>query len=158
MTEKQLIGNAVFHDFFIPVQIHSARLAKLTRKPSTGDSDDQCIPQCRFYPAEFAAYIALGSIVMDSADRDRKKAWKAQQKAQARGAFPVPDEVLDALFRAVEADVEEHGCDHSLRFTERWIADNKQKREPMLAWLKDNGGFCDCEVAANTYEHWEQNR
>ena len=95
---------------------------------------------------------------MDQADRDRKRAWKAQMRDASRAAFPVPDELLKSLFASVEDDVETIGCDHSMRFTEEWIAQGKQSREPLIAWLKENGGYCDCEVVANARDHWEQNR
>ncbi len=95
---------------------------------------------------------------MDSADRDRKRQWKARQREAARGAFPVSDALLQTLFKSVEELVNENGCDHSLRFTEQWIAKNQQPREPLIRWLDENGGFCDCEVVANAYDHWEQNK
>jgi hypothetical protein len=28
----------------------------------------------------------------------------------------------------------------------------------LLSWCNNNGGFCDCEIAGNTHEHWECNR
>jgi hypothetical protein len=31
-------------------------------------------------------------------------------------------------------------------------------RASLLAWLAENGGYCDCEVAGNAADHWEQNR
>lgn len=95
---------------------------------------------------------------MDQADRDRKKAWKAQQMAAQRGAFPLSDESLQSLFSSVELLVEQNGCDHSLRFTEQWTAENSHPQEPLFAWLRDNGGYCDCEVVANAQDHWQQNR
>ena len=30
--------------------------------------------------------------------------------------------------------------------------------EMIVAWLEENGGFCDCEVSANSRDHWERNR
>lgn len=93
---------------------------------------------------------------MDRADRERKRAWKAQERAVARSAFPLSNELLESLFSSVEECVEANGCDHSLRFTEQWIEASKQPREPLIAWLQRNGGCCDCEVVANAQNHWEQ--
>jgi hypothetical protein len=95
---------------------------------------------------------------MDANDRDRKKAWKQQQRQHAKDAFPLSDALLEALFNAVDAQVEASGCDHTLRFTESWIAEHKQPAEKVLTWLREHGGFCDCEVLANAADHWEQNR
>lgn len=94
---------------------------------------------------------------MDQEDRERKAAWKAEQRERARGAFPLPDEELSALFHAVESGLREAGCDHSLRVTRRWLAGKTHDPEKVIAWLRANGGFCDCEVAANARDHWENN-
>lgn len=95
---------------------------------------------------------------MDANDRDRKKAWKLQQRRVARDAFPVANSLLESMFEAVDAAVASAGCDHSLRFTESWIAENMQPRGQILSWLSGHGGSCDCEVLANAADHWEQNR
>ncbi|MBL8507950.1 DUF2695 domain-containing protein [Chitinimonas sp. JJ19] len=95
---------------------------------------------------------------MDAVDRDRKKAWKLQQRKLAQQAFPIADSLLESMFEAVDAKVEAVGCNHTLRFTESWIAENRQPAESILDWLNEHGGFCDCEVLTNTADHWEQNR
>jgi hypothetical protein len=93
-----------------------------------------------------------------SSDRDLKKNWKLQQRELARAAFPVADPVLESLFDFVESNVDDHGCNHSLRFTTQWISEHEQPEKPILEWLAAHGGYCDCEVAANAADHWEQNR
>lgn len=95
---------------------------------------------------------------MDSADRNRKRAWKDEQRAAARATFPLPSEVLEKLFDAVNSSVEQQGCDHTLYFTKQWLTANVPDGETTLAWLKIHGGFCDCEVITNACDHWEQNR
>ena len=95
---------------------------------------------------------------MDQQDKERKRAWKVQQRDLSRAAFPLSNELLGGLFASVADQVELHGCDHSLRFTEEWIARNTQSRDPLIAWLEENGGYCDCEVVANALDHWEQNK
>lgn len=95
---------------------------------------------------------------MDASDRDRKREWKSLQRIAAREAFPLADSLLESLFAAVDANVEKDGCDHTLRFTTEWLAANEQPVEKVLAWLYGHGGYCDCEVAANVVDHWEQYR
>jgi hypothetical protein len=95
---------------------------------------------------------------MNLSDRDRKKTWKLQQRKLAQDAFPISDSLLEVMFEAVDAQVETLGCDHTLRFTEAWIAEHKQPAEEVLAWLSEHGGFCDCEAVANAADYWEQNR
>ncbi len=95
---------------------------------------------------------------MDASDRDRKKDWKQQQRQLAQDAFPISDVLLGSLFEAVDAQVENSGCDHTLRFAQAWIAEHMQPETEILAWLREHGGFCDCEVLSNSADHWEQNR
>lgn len=95
---------------------------------------------------------------MKDAHRDRKSAWKAQQRQLAQAAFPMSSALLQALFEAVQAQVDENGCDHTLRFSSQWIAQHHQPQEQIVGWLKQHGGWCDCEVVANALDHWEQNR
>ena len=95
---------------------------------------------------------------MKPEDRDRKKTWKEQKRQKSQIAFPLPNELLESLFVSVEAHVAKEGCDHTHRFTDRWLTENKYPRTPILEWLEEHGGFCDCEVTANAQDHWEQNR
>jgi Protein of unknown function (DUF2695) len=95
---------------------------------------------------------------MDASDRDRKRAWKLEQRSAARRSFPMTEVLLESLFESVNLKVAEQGCDHTLRFTEAWLSTNEQPAEKVLMWLNEHGGFCDCEVLANAADHWEQNR
>lgn len=95
---------------------------------------------------------------MNTENRDRKRAWKEQERQKAKSAFPLPCELLESLFARVEAQVDQQGCDHAYRFTEQWLAEHQQPHMPVIAWLEEHGGFCDCEVVANAQGHWEENR
>jgi hypothetical protein len=95
---------------------------------------------------------------VDSADREKKAAWKAEERRRARAAFPLPDEELEDLFDFLDRQLGAQGCDDTRRFTEEWARDKDCPLEPLGAWLEDNGGYCDCEVLANVEPHWEENR
>lgn len=95
---------------------------------------------------------------MDASERDRKKAWKLQQRKLAQDRFPIPDALLESLFEAVAAQVENSGCDHTSRFTQAWITEHTQLAVEIFAWLREHGGFCDCEILSNSVDHWKQNR
>jgi hypothetical protein len=94
---------------------------------------------------------------MGGEKRDIKKRWKKAEKDAARAMFPLADDKLEAMFDAVEIALEDAGCDHSLRATTEWLSANGVDAA-VVAWLEDNGGFCDCEVVANARDHWEENR
>lgn len=94
---------------------------------------------------------------MGPQDREKKRAWKAKQRELARAACPGSDELLEAMFDAVDDELEATGCDDTLRHTLRWLLERGQPADVFVAWLKQYGGYCDCEVVANAREHWEEN-
>lgn len=95
---------------------------------------------------------------MKTEDRNRKSEWKAQQRQEARSAFPLSNALLESLFESVETRVDSEGCNHTYRFTSGWLSDHQLPSIPVLDWLAEHGGFCDCEVVANARDHWEQNK
>jgi hypothetical protein len=95
---------------------------------------------------------------VDDENRKLKKAWKLEQSDAARAAFPLGETELAALFAAVEASLDLASCDHTLRHVLAWLAEHGHVSDAIVVWLKDNGGYCDCEVVANVRDHWEQNR
>jgi|GEM_PF-4047403 len=108
-----------------------------------------------------AAFQPVSGYSTDMApeDREQKRAWKETQKAQARAAFPLADDALAALFAAVEEAVDAEGCSDTRAFSEAWLAGRPQQEiAAVLAWLDETGGFCDCEVVANSGDHWASNR
>lgn len=62
-----------------------------------------------------------------------------------------------ALAAAVDAGLQERGCDHSLRAAEQWSAAAGVAWPGLRAQLEGNGGYCDCEVLLNVLptEEWE---
>ena len=66
---------------------------------------------------------------------------------------------MEELFEYLEEALEEEECDHSLKNTEQWIIDNiddEERRDQVRREIKEDGGYCDCEVLGNCYE--ESNR
>jgi hypothetical protein len=90
--------------------------------------------------------------------RSRKEAigrWKAEQQAAARAVLPLPEEKMQALFDMLDAELPEQGCDHTLRLTHAWLDAEGLPVEPVIEWLRANGGYCDCEALANAEEAWQ---
>jgi hypothetical protein len=83
---------------------------------------------------------------------------QAQRRDVARAAFPLPDDDLAALFEAIGSGHSVAACDHSLRLTREWLAHAGYDIDKVVGWLEENGGFCDCEVVANSRDHWQENR
>lgn len=96
------------------------------------------------------------------ADRKAKlRAWRDEEQAKARLAFPMPDDQLAAFFTAVQSLYEQHGCFHDTRHSESVLTSfgcAPNVIEQVFAWCEDNGGFCDCEIAGNAQQHWRECR
>lgn len=86
--------------------------------------------------------------------KEKLDAWWAQQRAAAGAKFPLPNEQMRALFDFLSAEFPTRGYDHTLRLTRRWLEAEGLECEPVIAWLHDNGGYCDCEALANSEEAW----
>ncbi len=78
----------------------------------------------------------------------------AQRQAQAVAALPLPLEALRALFDHLD-DALGAGCDHSLRFTTQFLQQQVLDEQAVIPWLRDHGGYCDCEVLANVEDAWQ---
>ena len=95
---------------------------------------------------------------MKPRDHERKKAWQAGELAAARARVPAPESALAALFAAVEEALARTPCDHSRRASEAAIVRLGLPRQPVLDWLLDLGGGCDCEVLLNVESSWRELR
>ena len=45
-------------------------------------------------------------------------------------------------------------CDNTLRRTTEFIQMKGLDLDRILRWLKENGGYCDCEVVFNVEDAW----
>jgi uncharacterized protein DUF2695 len=95
---------------------------------------------------------------MDDRSRALKTRRRAKQRAEARAAFPLPDQSLLVLFDHVQHCLDVAPCDHTMQHTLGWLMAAGHRVEPVVDWLREHGGFCDCEVVANARDHWEQNQ
>ena len=96
-------------------------------------------------------------------DRNERKtklaAWKAGERARGRAAFPLDDARLARFFERLEALFDAGGCDHTPRHAMRTMDElglTDDVSNALMDWCNDNGGYCDCEIAGNTHEHWQQ--
>ena len=60
------------------------------------------------------------------------------------------------LFELLDAQLHAYGCGHSLKLTEQILLNLSVKDIPnIVTWLKDQGGYCDCEVMLNVEQKFE---
>ena len=89
--------------------------------------------------------------------RGRKESldrWKAEQRAAAREKLPLTNGQMRALFDMLDAELPRNACDHTLRLTRAWLESKGLQGDPVVAWLRVNGGHCDCEALANAEQAW----
>lgn len=81
-----------------------------------------------------------------------------QEKAQIEfeESLPVSREIFHSLFDFLDEELEKNGCDDRLKLTQQFLETNHiENIEQVENWLKENGGFCDCEVLYNVEEKFE---
>ena len=87
------------------------------------------------------------------AEKARRKEVLRDQREQARIMFrdslPASPSKLKALFDYLDASLTSQTCNHTLRFVNQFIDEYRLLRAPVIAWLQNYGGHCDCEVLAN---------
>jgi hypothetical protein len=92
---------------------------------------------------------------MDKADKKaRLRTWREEQRDTAKASLPLSDSDMEALFDMLDQRLPDAACDHSRRLTDAWLAEHGHPIDQVHRWLDDNGGFCDCEVLANSEEAW----
>ena len=82
--------------------------------------------------------------------------WKAEQRSVACSKLPLPNEPMEALFAVLSDELPRNGCDHTLTLTCSWLQNAAMPVDDVLIWLRDNGGFCDCEALANAEQAWRE--
>lgn len=68
-------------------------------------------------------------------------------------ALPISKKELEDLFDHLFLK-NRPACDHSLKETTKYLSSRKLDVEKTVAWLNNNGGYCDCEVLLNVARRW----
>jgi len=84
----------------------------------------------------------------DARKDELKKAWKQQERQKLIASIPMPHQDLRDLFDHLDQE-SESGCDDTLRLTTAFLQKRGLDVERIVPWLRDHGGYCDCEVLAN---------
>jgi hypothetical protein len=89
----------------------------------------------------------------EMSEKERRRALKKEFKAKEREAilnsFPVGTDELSGLFDYVDAKLQEHDCDHTLRYSTEFAEASRWDVEKIVESLRANGGYCDCEILMN---------
>ncbi|MGG9961150.1 DUF2695 domain-containing protein [Ferruginibacter sp. SUN106] len=98
----------------------------------------------------------------DKNEIERRKQIAKDLRFKAKQAFedslPTSRENFKALFDNLDEQLTDNECDHTLILSVRFLQSFKLDNiEAIAEWLKENGGYCDCEVLANVEEKFDDN-
>ncbi len=81
--------------------------------------------------------------------KDLKRLAALREAKQEWLQLPMSPLQLSRLKQFLEESLGKSRCDHSLRFTERWVSEEGLPVQDTLLALQQRGGYCDCEVLFN---------
>lgn len=87
----------------------------------------------------------------DARKEELRKAWKEQEQAKLVASIPMPHQDLRDLFDHLDREGAPE-CDHTLRETVEFLQKRELDVEHIVSWLREHGGYCDCEVIYNVEE------
>lgn len=93
---------------------------------------------------------------MDKAEKKRLlNNWKNTEKEKFEATLPISRETFKELFDYLDTQLDTNGCNHDLRLTIEFLNRHQIPLEPVVEFLRENGGYCDCEVLMNIVDKLE---
>lgn len=68
--------------------------------------------------------------------------------------LPIKPDELEELFFYIRSRFKNQLCDDTAKFTMQYLVDNRLPFPKIIAWLNENGGYCDCKVLENIETEW----
>lgn len=88
--------------------------------------------------------------------KELKRQWQEQQQKQFEDSLPMSRDQFKQLFDCLDAYLKKQCCDHSTRHTLKTIVEMKlENNEAIIQWMREHGGYCDCEVLWNVEEYFD---
>lgn len=98
-------------------------------------------------------FISKTGEVMNKQEKKLKlKAWKQEKKIEFEKSLPMNREIFEQLFEYLDKKLNNEKCLHNLSLTKEFLIQNNILQDNVINWLKENGGYCDCEVLYNIEE------
>ena len=97
----------------------------------------------------------------DKNEIEKRKQIKRELRQKARLEFeqslPISRDDFQNLFDFLDEKFSNEECDDKLTFTFEFLEKKEIKNiEEVESWLRDNGGYCDCEVLYNIEEKFDE--
>ena len=98
----------------------------------------------------------IGVAEMDKNERKKiLRELKEKKKAEFEKSVPISRDLFEELFDFLDRQIEKNGCNHSVEITTSFLNERNILSEPVLNWLEEHGGYCDCEVLMNVENTFE---
>jgi len=109
--------------------------------------------------ARFKISFDMPCEVLDAAPQETSKPKRVKSYAKAEKGKVLTRAQADHLFKYLDIRLNAVGCDNTLHHTEIWLRDNlpADRFDAAMEEIRNQGGFCDCEVLLNAYEDYELN-
>lgn len=94
---------------------------------------------------------------MDKAEKKRlQQEYREKNKKTFYDSLPMSKELFLQLFDFLDKKLTDEGvCSDNPTFTMEFLALNGIPSAPVLSFLSEHGGYCDCEVLSNVEEKFE---
>jgi hypothetical protein len=90
--------------------------------------------------------------------RKRQLETWAQLSGEERDDFldslPAGVEDIELLFDFLDTKLENEACPHNMNLTLQLVMAKRLDFAKVMAWLNENGAYCDCEVLKNIEPVW----
>jgi hypothetical protein len=94
----------------------------------------------------------MGTRLVSGFDDENPDVWRFEGQHPPQwpvgAAEPQPDECLPCYVARMRRA---YGCNGSMRWVQKWENAATIAVAGLVDWLRDNGGYCDCEVLYNVY-------
>ncbi len=77
---------------------------------------------------------------------------RTRARIKTRNSLPASPLVLKQLFDYLERRLQEQDCADNLALAHEFLVRNQLPVPKIVAWLEENGGYCDCEALDNVEE------
>jgi hypothetical protein len=84
--------------------------------------------------------------------RALKQGTRQAERDAIRSTLPLTPEQMCRLFDFVDEQLSAVSCDDTLRNALAFLGKEGLPVDPVIRWLENAGGYCDCEVLANAEE------
>lgn len=92
---------------------------------------------------------------MDKAEKKKlAQHYKEMQRQAFEDSLPMGRELFLELFEYIDEQLETTRCDDDFTLTEQFLRDKDVDVEKVLKFLRENGGYCDCEVLFNVEDEF----